>query len=313
MITTLTPNPCFDRTLEVGKFDLHKMNRVKVLRSDLGGKGINVSLALHGLGVKTRVLAVSFQDDEGAMSGALDEKGIEHEFIHAAGRLRTCYKIFDRSISHTIEINEYGNAVDSSVGARLLKALEHHAGTSSAVTLSGSLPAGLDSDFYLRCIQAVRKSSPQCRIVVDAEKKLLLKALEGGGDILKPNLHEFQDTFQCNIESIGALDIEARKILRHFGLKIICVSLGAEGAYITNGLESWRCHPAKVTVRSIQGAGDSVIAGMCLAMEKNLTLPEILQYGVCAAGDSISREGTQLCTKDGFEALLTQDIGLERI
>ena len=313
MITTLTPNPCFDRTLEVEKFDIYKMNRVRVLRSDLGGKGINVSAALQGLGVETCALAVSFQDDENAMSEVLAAKGFEYEFIPAPGRLRTCYKIFDKSISHTIEINEYGSGVEVSVGERLLEALQRRAPKSTAITLSGSLPEGLGSDFYLRCVKAVRKASSACRIVVDAEKSMLLKALEGGVDILKPNIHEFQETFQCNAESVEALDIEARKIAKQFGLEILCVSLGSQGAYITNGAEAWRCHPPKVAVRSIQGAGDSVIAGMCMALEKGLSLPEILRYGVCAAGDSISREGTQLCSLDGMRKLLEQDIALEKI
>ena len=51
MITILTPNPCIDKTVAVEKFDIYKMNRVRVLRTDACGKGINVSLALNGLGV----------------------------------------------------------------------------------------------------------------------------------------------------------------------------------------------------------------------------------------------------------------------
>lgn len=52
---------------------------------------------------------------------------------------------------------------------------------------------------------------------------------------------------------------------------------------------------------------------MCVALEQGLALPEILHCGVSAAGDSISKDGTQFCTLDGMKRLLKQDIGLEKI
>lgn len=313
MITTLTPNPCIDKTLSTEKFDLYKMNRVRVLRSDFGGKGINVSAVLKNLSAETFCLGFSFSGDDAALRDFMKAKRIPCDFVTLPGKMRTCYKLFDESLHHTIEINEYGAAVDADAGEKLLRLLAEKAKESSFVTLSGSLPKGLPDDFYLRCVQTVKANAPSCRIVVDAEKKILLKALDGAPSILKPNIHEFQDTFGCSVHSMEELDNEAGKILKHYGLEIICVSLGAEGAYITNGCESWRCRAPEVEVRSIQGAGDSVIAGICLAMERGKTLPEILHYGVAAAGDSISREGTQLCTAEGLQKLLRQDIGLEKL
>ena len=313
MITTLTPNPCVDKTLSTEKFDVYKMNRVRVIRSDFGGKGINVSAALRNLGADTCCLGFSFSEDDAALNAFLQARKIPCRFVVLPGKMRTCYKIFDESLRHTIEINEYGSKIDPSAGKRLLAALEEKAAESSFVTLSGSLPEGLPEDFYLDCVRTVRKAAPSCRILVDAEKKLLLRALEGGPSILKPNIHEFQETFGCSIHSLAELDAEAKKILVRFHLEIICVSLGAEGAYITDGRESWTCRAPQVRVRSIQGAGDSVIAGMCIALEQKKDLPEVLRYGVAAAGDSISRDGTQLCTADGLRQLLKQDIGLRKL
>ena len=313
MITTLTPNPCIDKTLTLEKFDLYKMNRVRVLRSDFGGKGFNVSSALKNLMAETCCLGFSFSEDDAALHEFMKAKQIPCHFVTLPGKMRTCYKIFDESLHHTIEINEYGSDIDASAGEKLLLLLAEKAAESSFVTLSGSLPGGLSDDFYLRCIQTVKKIAPSCRIVADAEKNVLLKALEGTPSILKPNIHEFQDTFGCSVHSMKELDHEAKKVLTHYGLEILCVSLGAEGAYITNGNESWHCRAPQVTVRSIQGAGDSVVAGICYAMEQKKPLPEILHYGVAAAGDSISREGTQLCTSEGMNKLLQQDIGLEKL
>lgn len=313
MITTLTPNPCIDRTLSVEKFDLYKMNRVRVVRSDYSGKGINVSVALKNLGAETCVLGFSFSEDDATLRQSMREKEIPCRFTMLPGKMRTCYKIFDEARSHTIEVNEYGPSVQPEAGEALLQNLAEMAVKSSFVTLSGSLPGGLPEDFYLRCVRAVKRAAPRCRIVVDAEKKLLLKALEGAPAILKPNIHEFQETFGCSVSSVRELDAEAGKILSRYGVGILCVSLGADGAYITDGHESWRCRAPQVEVRSIQGAGDSVIAGMCLALEAQKPLCEVLHYGVAAAGASISREGTLLCTREGMQTVLKQDIGLKKL
>jgi len=313
MIATVTANPCIDKTVAVEKFDLYKMNRVRVIRTDFGGKGINVSIALQNLGAETVCLGFNFPDGREALENQLKGKNILHHFIEVPGKLRLCTKIFDQSLKHTIEMNEYGSGVNSEDGIRLIGQAAETAKKCSFITLSGSLPAGLGEDFYLQCARAVRQAAPDCRIVVDAEKKQLLKALETPLCFIKPNIHEFQDTFGCKVNSLEELDTAVQKVLDRYELEMICVSLGAEGAYLSDRKSAWCCRSPKVEVRSIQGAGDSVVAGMCLALEQGLPPEEVLHYGMAAAGDSISREGTQLCEREGFRQLLKQDIGIKRI
>ena len=313
MIATLTANPCIDKTLTVEKFDIYKMNRVRVLRTDFGGKGINVSAVLANLHTDTIALGFNFPDGREVLENQLKGTGIEHHFIELPGKLRVCTKIFDQSIKHTIEINEYGAKVTPEDGQKLIGLAAETAKKCSFITLSGSLPAGLDDNFYNECAKAVRRAAPNCRIVVDAEKKLLVRALEAAPCFIKPNIHEFQDTFGCKTDSIAELDREVQKIFDRCGLELICVSLGADGAYIADRKAAFQCRSTKVEVRSIQGAGDSVVAGMCMALEKGLPLEEVLHYGICAAGGSISREGTLLCTQESFDELLKQDLGMTRI
>ena len=112
---------------------------------------------------------------------------------------------------------------------------------------------------------------------------------------------------------MSELDLEARKVLDRFPLELICVSLGADGAFIADRNTAWCCRAPQVEVRSIQGAGDSVVAGMCMALEWGLPLNEVLHYGMAAAGDSVSHEGTQLCTLEGFREILKQDLNIKRI
>lgn len=62
--------------------------------------------------------------------------------------------------------------------------------------------------------------------------------------------------------------------------------------------------PLKLVVRGVQGAGDSMVAGMCAAILQEKSDEEVLAYGMAAAGGSLERSGTLLCQKEDLERLL---------
>ena len=74
MITTLTMNPCVDHTVSIHDFRIGETNRVENTRRDVGGKGVNVSVALHQMGLPTRCLCLGHGD--GVMRGHLAATGI---------------------------------------------------------------------------------------------------------------------------------------------------------------------------------------------------------------------------------------------
>ena len=56
MITTLTLNPCIDHTIEVNGMEIRGTNRIKQVKKEVGGKGINVCTALVQLGYESETL-----------------------------------------------------------------------------------------------------------------------------------------------------------------------------------------------------------------------------------------------------------------
>ena len=83
--------------------------------------------------------------------------------------------------------------------------------------------------------------------------------------------------------------------------------------YIATREAAYCCRPAPVEVRSLQGAGDAMVAGMCMALEAGLPLPEVLRHGVCLAGATVATEGTRPGTRADFERLLQCDLQMEKV
>ena len=314
MIATVTANPCIDKTVTTDTFDIYKMNRVRVLRTDPSGKGINVSKAIHALGGKTFCTGLNFTDGgPSPLTEDLDRLGIPHSFVSVRGNLRVCTKIFDSGRKHTIEVNEYGAPVTDSDLDALLDRVVQTATNSNYLTLSGSLPSGTSPDFYKRCLLRIHRDAPGCRVVADAEGEVLRLALEASPYLIKPNLEEFEKTFRCRIGGIRELDDAVREILHTYRLSLICVSMGAAGAYIADAENAYFCEPFRVDVRSLQGAGDSMVAGICMALEQNLPLQELLRWGAASSGASIMQDGTQVGTRADFDTLLSRDPVLRKI
>lgn len=311
-IAVVSLNPCVDKTVWVEKFMYGGTNRVLQMREDVAGKGVNVCMALKSLGQPCICIGMDYPDSRRSVADVLEASGIESAMIVLQGTLRTNLKIFERSTGVMSEINEKGNTVS---GAALqdflqryeseLEKLDRH----SMVIFSGSVPPGIPADIYGTLIRMAK--AKELRTLFDASGEPLLRGMEELPFAAKPNQDEISLLTGQRAETLEDATKGARELLRR-GVKVCCVSMGKEGAvYVTeNGI--YRAPALPVPVRGIQGAGDSLVAGMSLALLQELPEKEVIRYAMAAAGGSIMREGSQMCTREQFQALLPK-VTLHRI
>ena len=76
MITTICLNPSFDRTVEMNSLKVGDVNRVRALREDMGGKGINVAVVARRLGLDVQCLGVMGAEDGDRLSAMMDREGL---------------------------------------------------------------------------------------------------------------------------------------------------------------------------------------------------------------------------------------------
>lgn len=158
MIYTVTLNPALDKTVEIPMFAIDKVNRVSALRTDPGGKGINVSKVIAALGGESVAMGILGGNTGRMIREKLIEMGLSCDFVTVPGETRTNLKIVDPENSCFTDVNEPGCEVTQEVLDGLLEKLTARLLPGDIAVLSGSLPKGAPADTYYKYILACKKT-----------------------------------------------------------------------------------------------------------------------------------------------------------
>jgi 1-phosphofructokinase len=291
-------SPCKDVTIELDSLIVGKTNVVKTKSISLGGKGLNVAVGVARLGKPSHATGFMYEDGGDAFESALKREKVTHDFVYCAGRVRENYKFID-SRSMLTEVNDVGGEVD----AEKLDLLEEQVRALSenyAVTVvSGGIPRGVKANYYERLLRAV---SPKSLRIADATGERLISALRAGVDLVKPNLEELENTLGKKIENKEELLSGCNELIRR-GAKRVLLSMGEDGALITDGEKAYFCKSRNVAVNSTVGAGDSMVAAVSLGMARNADMAELLRMGVAAGTAAVSNPERNLFTKEKYREI----------
>lgn len=303
MITTVCLNPAIDRSISIAEFAYGGMNRVKSVRNDAGGKGVNVAVTAARLGFETECISFLHKNGGQEIENRLTESGVSSSGVWLNGTLRTNIKLLDLSKNIVTEINESGAPVSEDAVREMTELITEHAKNSDFLVLSGSLPPGCPADYYRTLIEAANEMN--CRCVLDADGAKLSEGLKARPYLIKPNQYELELLVGRPLSSIGDIKQAALDLIGQ-GISVVAVSMGSDGALITDGSETLFAPRLNVEVKSTVGAGDAMIAGLTAGCLKGLPLREIFINGVTCATASVMTEGTQLIDKPTYDSLLSK-------
>lgn len=258
MIYTVTFNPSLDYYVKVNNLKSGIVNRTSTEYITVGGKGLNVSLALKELGDPSYALGFV----AGFTGRAIDEKvsalGLEHEFLEVEGQSRINVKI--KSTTET-DINGTGALVTEDDVARLTKRLKALLKGGDWLIICGSVPPPLDDRTYENLLKKI-KTVKNINVVVDACGGLLTNTLKYRPFLIKPNIFELSEIFGLktlpNTKEIAA----CARTLQKQGARNVIVSMGSDGAVmVTETDQAMYVRAARGQLVNSVGAGDSMIAG----------------------------------------------------
>lgn len=290
MIYTVTFSPSLDYTVEVDGFEKNKLNRTKTERIMPGGKGVNVSIVLNNMGVKSTALGFIGGFTGKAITDMLSGLGVTQDMIECeSGISRINVKV--KSDGET-EINGQGAVAGEKEVNLLLEKLKA-AKSGDVVVLAGNVPATVPSDIYERILSELSDSGAE--FVVDATGKLLLGALRYKPLLVKPNSVELGELFGTEIKTDDHIALYAEK-LRELGAKNVIVSLGGKGAYLLSESGEGIFSPApEGKVVDTVGSGDSLVGGFLYEYELSGNVKNAFYRGIATGSASAFRFG--LCTK----------------
>ena len=300
-VLTVTLNPCIDRTMYFSQFQQGATNYVDNIMEEAAGKGINTAIALAHIGVPVKATGFAREEDKKCLYEKLEAERIPYAFVELPGRMRVNQKLFDKSTCEMTECNERGQEVSVEDVDRMLALLEKELEKASILVLSGSVPPGVESDLYGKMIGMAK--AKKVLTVLDASGKLLLEGCKEKPYLIKPNQDEFRAAFLLGMDMFSELcqkDIicEQQMIntateLVNSGIAYVCISLGADGMLLVDNKEAKKYPAIPAEVKSLQGAGDAMVAGLCKAIyEKEET--KMAEYALKMAHSTISLPGSQM-------------------
>lgn len=298
MVYTVTFNPAVDYIVHTKQLIAGATNRSDSEEIYFGGKGINVSIVLSELGVKSKALGFVAGFTGEAIEMGVAEKGIDADFVHLnEGFSRINVKI--KSGEET-ELNGQGPKITDEAIRELYAKLDEIQDGDTLV-LAGSIPSSLPADIYERILE--RLSGKKIRAVVDATKDLLLNVLKYRPFLIKPNNFELGEIFGVEMKSTEDIVKYAGK-LKEMGAQNVLVSMAGDGAVLLD--ENGKTHVCGVCsgkVKNSVGAGDSMVAGFVAGCEKG-DYEYALKLGTASGGATAFSEG--LAEKNRIYELLGQ-------
>ena len=301
MILTVTLNAAIDKRYVVNNFKTGEVNRVKECTYVPGGKGLNVSKPASIYGAE--VTATGFV---GGYAGAYIENalkpfGIKSAFYHVAAESRSCINIWDEVNHVQTEFLEPGFTLTEEDFQGFEEKFRELVKDADVVSMSGSVPKGLDGTAYQRLVRVVKEAGKP--VILDTSGKLLERGIEACPTLIKPNIDEIRMLTGKQCDDIQDI-IEAAKTIHEKGVEIVAVSLGADGSLAVGKDGIFRAVVPKIDAVNTVGCGDSMIAGFALGLSQGLSLEETLRSASAISAASAMREETGFFVMEDMEKLL---------
>ncbi|PEC82713.1 tagatose-6-phosphate kinase [Bacillus cereus] len=299
MILSVTMNPSVDISYSIHELKLDVVNRVETVHKTAGGKGLNVARVIAQM--EEAVLAT------GVLGGTIGEyiiqelnkSNISNDFLKIKKESRNCIAILHEGMQ--TEILESGPTLSKEEGTTFLEKFEYLLTTASLVTISGSLPKGLPTNFYYQMLEICNNNG--IPVIIDSSGEPLKNTLvhKEKPFAIKPNTAELTQLLGINME-VGIIDLKQACNHELFtGIEWIIVSMGGEGALVRHGEDYYRVTIPKIEVVNPVGSGDATVAGLAVALHQNQTVEIVLKTAMTTGMLNTMEAGTGYINVNKFK------------
>ena len=306
MILTVALNLAIDRSVMVPNLALGRRHRSVESTTVAGGKGVNVARALSSLG--SPVIATGFV---GGLNGEqvirqLERERIMTDFTPISEETRFNLAVVEPATGEQTEINERGPLIAREEGEAFVERLDYLAAGASICVLAGSLPPGLDEDFYARLIEVLKRHGVE--VVLDADGAPMAEGMRAGPSIITPNRIEAEELVGREFETDEEMTEAVSELTSDGPTQAVitlpngCVARVREG----DDMVVIRASIASLEALSRGGAGDAFVGGWVAGRHRGLEPRECLALGVACGAESTQHFGAGIIDPHEAERLASE-------
>lgn len=303
MIATVTLNPSLDEYIMVDGLMVEETNRWVGRRRYAGGKGIDVSRAIHEMDGVTIAYGFIGGPNGRLLEILLDEEGVLFQFTPIDQETRTNFIIVDTQTKHQTLIGAPGPKISKRELERLCRKLKEARPSPDMLAIGGSVPQGVPVSIYNDMIMDAKNRG--IRTILDVSGQWLAEGLKAKPYLIKPNVHESEELLGRELPTEEAI-IKAAFDLLDTGVEVVVISRGKDGIIAATDHSVYKSIPPSVKVRSAVGAGDCTVAGLALRLSRNEPLIEACRLAVAMGTAAVLTPGTELCRRADVERLLSK-------
>lgn len=280
--------------------------RTSRVEEALGGAG-NVARNITALGARCDLVGVIGTDEGGAaIRRSLAEDGSLGAYLaEAPGRITTVKVRFVAAMrnSHLLRADwEETSDVPAEIENRLIDVAATRMAHADAVILSDYGKGVLTPRLIAEIIAAARRMGKP--VVVDPKGRGYGRYRHATA--ITPNVSELAQAVEEPVEnSEGPLEAAARRVIAAIGCETVLVTRSERGVVAVGNDGTTAAFPASAQrVVDVSGAGDTLVAGFCLALAGGASVANAANLANSAAGIVVGKQGTAHVSADELRQVM---------
>ncbi len=286
-VLTVTVNPALDREIIVDSFQEGLIYRIPNSRYNIqpGGAGINVSMMLSNLGIKS--VATGFL---GGFTGNIitsrlhSYENVSTNFVLLEEFTRTNFELVNIETGKTTYFMNEGPSIKERDVNAFLKRFKRTVSNKEIeiVFIGGSIPDDLEDDIYYKLVKIAKENDKF--VILESKGPALEKALEAKPDIVKPNFRrsKVHKLLGNRMEKLYDYVETGNEIIR-MGIKGVILSYQVKNDIVCTQDKDMLLAPKYLDIKSIYGASDAYILGLIYAILQGHKGEDIYKWGMAAA------------------------------
>lgn len=308
LVVSVSPNTSTDRVSVVENFIPGEPSRTILSFDQAGGSGAHATGVVHQLGGAACSLVVLGGYNRDRWIAAAHQQRMQYDYVEIDSPNRSSFVLLDSKQGNIAEVIDPGPRVEAKCGTQLLEHLEQYIDKTAVLILSGSLPPGIQDDFYAQALRLAQQHG--VKTLVDAHSEPMKHALREHPWAIKPNLIEFQQIIGAATPTLNE-QISALSRVAGTYADVVLLSLGKNGLLVGTSEQIWHLTipnhgvtlPNTNAVNTI-GCGDALVGGFSYAYAQTQDVLESACWGVASSTATLGTYGVPDCPQNLVKELV---------